>query len=311
MSIEKFAEKIRDMIKEEVGESVEIEAGVVAKNNQVEYHNLTIKRKGRSIGVNVYLEAFFCAYCNKQKSLKDIVREIIAIENNARVENNILEWYTDFEKVKDKIGYKLVNAEKNKELLLSVPHEKFLDLVKVYIVETEVEKGKKGTIMIYNNHLDMWGVTESELRVIAEKNMESNVPGRILPMEEMILNIVRKSNMDFKTELETEEAIEEMFGKAEIHMYIATNKENIYGAATMCYGDLIKEFAHKIKSDLYILPSSVHETILVPARESKMWQAEELKEMVKEINDMEVPEEEILSNNVYYYDRAGDKITLL
>ena len=311
MSIEKFAEEIRNMIKKEVGEGVEIATGTVTKNNGVEWHNLTIKRNGRRIGLNIYLESFFCAYCNKQKNLKDIVKEIIAIENSAGIENNLAEWYGDFENVKDKIGYKLVNAEKNKELLLAVPHEKFLDLVKIYCINVEIEAGQRGKIVIYNNHLETWGVTEDDIKEIAEKNMENNMPGIILPMEEMILNIVRKSNMDFKTELEAEESIEELFGKQELHMYVATNKENVYGAATMCYGNLIKNFAHEIKSDFYILPCSVHEIILVPARDVEMWQAEELKDMVREINTIEVPEEEILSNSVYYFNRVSDEITII
>lgn len=311
MTIEGFAEKVKDMVAEEVSEYAVVLTGTILKNNGVVWHNITIKRKNMSVGMSIYLEKFFMEYCNRQKELKDIVREIITIENSSDMEIDITKWFVDYEKVKEKIRYKLVNYEKNRELLKKIPHEKFLDLVKVYYVNVEFDSVQKGKIMIYNDHIKAWGITESEIKEIAEKNMENLIPGMILPMEEMILNIVRKSNMDFKTELEAEESIEELFGKQELHMYVATNKENVYGAATMCYGNLIKNFAHEIKSDFYILPCSVHEIILVPARDVEMWQAEELKDMVREINTIEIPEEEILSNSVYYFNRVSDEITII
>lgn len=310
MNIERFAEKVKEMLTEEVSEYAVVLTGTVLKNNGVVWHNITIKRKGMSVGMSIYLEKFFMEYCNRQKELKDIVREIITMENNSGIEIDIAKWYTDYEKVKEKIRYKLVNYEKNKELLKKVPYEKFLDLVKVYYVNVEFDNVQKGKIMIYNDHIKAWGITESEIKEVAEKNMENLIPGMILPMEDMILNLVRSSEVDFKTELEIEEAIEEMFVQPEVRMYVATNKENVYGAALMCYSDIIKNFAHKMKSDFYILPSSVHEIILVPAEDGKIWHLEYLKDMVEEVNTKELPEEDILSDSVYYYNRVTDEITL-
>ena len=311
MNIERFAEKVKEMLTEEVSEYAVVLTGTVLKNNGVVWHNITIKRKGMSVGMSIYLEKFFMEYCNRQKELKDIVREIITMENNSRIEIDIAKWFIDYEKVKEKIRYKLVNYEKNKELLKKVPYEKFLDLVKVYYVNVDFDNVQKGKIVIYNDHLERWGVTEEAIKTTAEKNMEKHMLGRICTMEEMLLNLVRKIETDFEKELEAEVQIEELFQQEEIRMYVVTNKENVYGAALMCYSDIIKRFAHKVKSDLYILPCSVHEVILVPASDVVGWQCKDLKDMVVDINMNEIPDEEILSNSVYYYDRATDRITLL
>lgn len=310
MSIEQFAEKVKNRVSEEVKEEVLV--GTVTKNNGIILHSLMIKRAGKSLHPTIYLEHFFKAY-NAGKELEEIVKEIIEFEKATEIDNerdNAMSWYCNFEKVKDSIVYRLVNTEKNKEVLESVPHQQFLDLSKVYYVEVDMQKMGKGSIKICNNHLAIWGITEKELMEIAEKNTEAEKPGEIKEMQEIILEIVRKKNTDFLKELEEEEAMDKMFADA-IPMYVATNAECLYGANVMCYQGFFKSFAEEQRSDMYILPSSVHEVILIPANRIEEEQSETLKSLVREVNETGILEEEILSDNVYYYDRVADKITVL
>lgn len=60
---------------------------------------------------------------------------------------------------------------------------------------------------------------------------------------------------------------------------------------------------------MIILPSSIHEVLLVVYEEELCM--EELKEMVRHVNQTEVAKEEILSDNVYIYSRKTDKISIV
>ena len=91
-------------------------------------------------------------------------------------------------------------------------------------------------------------------------------------------------------------------------MYVATNHSKIFGAAVMCYPNTIKEFAERMESDLFILPSSTHEVIIIVPRQVE--NLTELKEMVYEVNRTQLSPEEVLSDSVYFYNRKTDTITI-
>ena len=90
----------------------------------------------------------------------------------------------------------------------------------------------------------------------------------------------------------------------EFGMYVLSNSSKVFGAASILYPDVLKNFAEKLDRDLYILPSSVHEVILLPKRSETEW--ETLQEMVKEVNATQLEEVEILSDSVYSYTKKDD-----
>ena len=90
-------------------------------------------------------------------------------------------------------------------------------------------------------------------------------------------------------------------------MWIIGNERGINGAASMLYEDKLQKLANDMESDLYILPSSIHEVIAVSAN---MGEPEELAKLVEEINMSQVALEERLSNQVYHYDKDLRKISL-
>lgn len=77
----------------------------------------------------------------------------------------------------------------------------------------------------------------------------------------------------------------------------------------MLYPDVIKNFSDAVDRDLYIIPSSIHELLLLPTRNTD--DGGEIKKMIKDINDMQVEPEEVLSYSLYYYNRKEDKISML
>ncbi len=78
-----------------------------------------------------------------------------------------------------------------------------------------------------------------------------------------------------------------------VPMYVLTNKQKVNGASCMLYPDLICQFSDRIGKNLFIIPSSVHELLLLPADHKD--EASEIRCMIREINDTQVRVEEILS----------------
>ena len=91
-------------------------------------------------------------------------------------------------------------------------------------------------------------------------------------------------------------------------MYILTNETKLNGAACILYENVLYDFAQKLGEDLYILPSSVHEVILLP--KLSVFEKDELVNMVREVNTEGVAAEEVLSDHVYEYNRTQRLITM-
>ena len=91
-------------------------------------------------------------------------------------------------------------------------------------------------------------------------------------------------------------------------LFVLTNEKMYLGAVTMFYPDLMDLIADKLDSDLYIIPSSIHECLILPEQEDIC--GDDLKKLVRTVNDTEVADDEILSYNIYKYSRAGRSVTI-
>ena len=89
-------------------------------------------------------------------------------------------------------------------------------------------------------------------------------------------------------------------------MYVLSNNQRNYGAVSILYEGLLKDIGERLQEDYYVLPSSVHEVIIVP--ESNSPGQEELEHMIVEINETQVEPEEVLSDRAYYYSRKEARL---
>ena len=95
-------------------------------------------------------------------------------------------------------------------------------------------------------------------------------------------------------------------GTEKLPLYVLTNAKMFLGAACVFYPEVLSSIGNAVQTDYYILPSSIHECIILPA--SSGYSREELEEIVRQVNEAQVPEQEILSNHVYFYDKAAEKM---
>lgn len=299
---ETFEAKVVEYVRTHIDEGVSAEITEVTKNNGVVLKGLALKEDDSSISPTVYLERYYDAY-EGGRSIESIGEEIIEVYHKGNLgEFFDVTDFLDFEKAKKRIVYKLVNYEKNKVLLKQIPHKPFLDMAVVYYYLLENEQLDNATILIYNNHLESWNTTAKEIDEIAAHNTPLLLKEDLHSITEVLYQIMKKRNEEEAAkllELENEE-------EGDPVMYVLSNRNKIFGAAAILYSGVLKAFSDKLKKDLFILPSSVHEVILIPKDETMEW--EKLQEMVQEVNSTQVEDVEILSDSVYCYQRNKDSL---
>lgn len=301
MNFEKFIEEILKRVQEELHEC---NASVIEinKNNGVILKGLKITKEESQVSPTIYLESYFDRY-NKGEEIELLVEDIVNCYQYAEDKTPMnVEEYSDFENVKDRIAYKLINLEKNKELLEDIPYLVFFDLAVVFYYICENCKHSQATILVKNDHLKIWNKTKNNIFEIAVLNTPRLLKVSIRGMHSVIKQMIEKEEIKFLVEgnIELKNEREEM--------YVLTNQNGIFGAACILYNKVLESFSYEINKDFFILPSSIHEVILVP--QNGGIETKKLRKMVQEVNQTEVLEEEILSNNVYFYSYSNQKFTI-
>lgn len=304
MIFEQFKTKVCNALREVMGAEYEITYKEITKNNGVILRGIIIAREGSNVSPTIYLDELYEDY-EAGRTFGDIIYDILCVyQRNAKEIQVDMNFFTQYDKVKTRVLYKLIHLESNKKLLEEIPYKKWNDLAIVFYYAMEEEYCGKATILIRNSHLAMWGIDIDTLCQDAEKNMQRLLPEELLPIKQIIQEFL--SNHLRQEMTEEEIALPENISSM---MYVLSNRERIFGAAALLYSDAIRTLTKKLNCNLIILPSSVHEVILVP--DDNITDKTFYTDMVKEVNDTQVEPEEILSYNVYYYDRITGKIQIL
>lgn len=304
LNYEEFKERIKDDIKDYMDEKYKDCEVVIRKvnktNREVDGLNMLDIPGLKNATPTLYVNDLYEKY-EKTGDYEEVARMAAeTMEYGIKSFNSqIKEECLDTSKLKDKVFFSLINAEQNRELLNTVPHREFEDLAIVY--RWNIGAGSDGvyTNLVNNDLAEKEGLTENDLYNAASKNTKELFPVSIKNMNEVISEIIfGESELGEEMQEEFNEVMMET--PNEHSMYVITNESKLYGAASMLYEEPLHELAEKVGSDLYILPSSVHEVIAVSADFSS---PDELAEMVYEINMDQVDINDRLSNQVYCYDK--------
>ena len=309
-TVDLFAEVVKAGLEEEHPEC-SIMVHKVTKNNNRVLTGISIRSKEVNLAPTIYMDGYYNDY-KKGRPMVEILAEVERAYNTYKAEQDFdVSSITDFNHVQDKICYKLVNRDKNKELLADAPYLPFCDLAVIFYVVVSEDSVGTGTVTIHNNLMEMWGNPDiKELYRIAKNNTQRRYKGRVSNMMEIMGEIISHSadNVD----PDVVDAFFEMDSVYEdnmMPMFVATNNKKVNGAGVILYDGLLRTFAEKIGGDFYILPSSVHEVIFVPANGDM--DARYLIQMVKEVNATEVSPDEVLSDNVYMYHADTDFVEMM
>ena len=307
LNFEEFKVYVENHLKEHLPDdwaNVEINQVQVKKNNGLVLDGLTVKSEDSNIAPNIYLNGFFMEY-QKGGELSRIMDEIadIAIANQGPKEfADIGRDFQTYDFIKDKVIMVAVNAKENEEMLKDVPYAIGADLAIIYKVMLGENDSGYGTITIHNDHMKFWGATQEQLHELALQNTPELLPARVQDMRDVMVGMF---GMDGAPEEASEVFPDEVYGDS---MFVVTNAAKINGATVMFYpNNVLGRLADKLEDDLYIIPSSIHETIAVRATGAD---PEALAEMVKEVNDSQVAKEERLSYHVYHFDGKSGVLSI-
>ena len=261
------------------------------------------KGNGRQVLPTIYVNDMYEHYraCG---DLETVFRD--AAECYAKVRDNTkgYEPNIDVEHIRENVVMCLVNTEQNRELLAGVPNRGFHDLSVIYRWIVESTPDAIGSIIVTDKLAEKIGITEEELFRCAVENTRRISPVSVTCMGGMFGGI--PEGIDIPQEAREEM---EMANRAAESMWVISNSSGINGAVSMLYEENLHQLAEKLGDNLFILPSSIHEVIAIPAEMAEK-NLTHLTEMVQEVNMCSLRLEERLSNSVYHYDRNARKVTL-
>lgn len=308
MTLENFTEELIKHVKlENLDKQVRVEYFETLKNNGVKYPSIIIKSNGKNISPVIHVEQFYNEYTNEELTMDDILRiinEIIDSTPSVTVD------FSDFELLKNHIYPILVNTDRNRSLLSTIPHKDFLDLSVIYrffipsIEEPVFSIGESASSIISNGIIEKWNISETELEEIAINNLKkSKITFRNI--FEFLKSLIPEEIKSLIPEEINIDALDKM--KEDSFMYVLHSETPSYGANAILLNSELEKIFAKLGS-FYIFPSSIHECMIAPV--SKIPSAKEAKSVILQVNgDPDcIPPEDILSNTLYQYDGNDIKI---
>lgn len=286
LNFEEFTKWLRTAIEKCMEEPIEVRFCTISKINRPEVKAMTILRSGENASPAIELEPYYEEFQNGV-DMDSIAEKIVSLYKKAgRSGKQDVSFYTDFEQARDHIVCRLVNYEMNCGLLETVPYLRYHDLALVYCYQMGNEMLGMGSILVRNEHLEAWGISPFQLHAVAVKNTKGK-SYCLTPVCAVLGNV-----LGFEKPQEEESLA-----------YVLTNEEMCYGAVNIYFSDTLREVSSQIGGDYYVLPSSLHECMIVPVSEWTSNGARKLQAIVHEINHnpeyMQV--EQILGESVYRY----------
>ncbi len=280
----------------------------ITKNNGIVLDGVTLLNKNEQTGPNIYLNNFFESY-QMGKPLQAIMEEIIICHEKAKEENPIeVVDVLNFDEVKEKIVVRLVNYEKNAEQLKECPHKRYLDLAITFRYLAGKDAMGLASSLIGNKEFAYWDIELEELYQLAIFNTMREFPWKVESLLKVVTDCFGERlpvhlREEFLKDIKDLDEVENR-----VNMFVLSNDIGLNGATSLLYDNVLQKFADIHEANLYVLPSSVHEVMLVPENEET--QASFLRELVVEANESAVGLIDLLSDNIYYYDRQKDEIEL-
>ena len=247
---------------------------------------LVILQDGKNCTPTVYLDPFY-EELEKGASIEDVTNGIMQLYfcHGADIQNFDATPITDFNYVKNRLYVELINRHLNSELMQDVPYSVFLDDFAVVVrCLVSMASDERASFLVHNNHLGLWNVDQEALLSIATENTREMFGVDIHSMNEVIGELLDCPTEDNPQPL----------------LWVMSNRHKLMGAATVLFDDMLKKFAETYGS-FYIIFSSVHESLLIPAEQNP--DVDILTQMNQEVNATQVRQDEVLGTHAYFYDK--------
>ena len=285
MNIKEFAEKIRATLAAALNKEVQLKESL--RLNNIRRYGIVVMDSENGLCPIIYLEKLFEDF-QKNTSMDTIVNIVISIYQRDRLKKPVdMEWVRHFDQARETVFYFLINYDANRELLTQIPHFRYLDMAIIFGMKSGLENAR-GTITVFNSHLDMWGITAEDLLPIAEANTPLLYPLQVSYMPDLVPGAPSPGHPS--------------------QMYVLTNSHHKYGAAAILYKDTLKGFSLLMGSDVLLFPDSIHQMVLLPLKEGEA--PESYRDTVRSTNEYFTGVSDFLSNSLYLYKRETEQIEI-
>lgn len=324
MNYQMFEEQVMRAVKERMP-ACEIVKQTFLKNNGIERAAIVLVAGQEKLELNpaCYLDDFWNLYTNG-RSFDEVLDEICEYLEQAKTDSRFpMQEFLSYEKMKGRIAFRLINTKENESLLKTIPNVPFLDLSIVFYCVLDLFSDGNATTTVTNEVMRLWKTTTEELMAVAAKNTPRILPCRVKDMDEVIREIFVQEMMakygdanclrEDAESVDLDELADEMMEEFEkqqnrLRMYVMTNEVRMNGASCILYQGFLNRLSKKLECDFIILPSSIHEVILLPERNGCV--PEEYNDLVAEINQKAVEPGEVLSDHVYFYRRKDNCVSM-
>ena len=294
MDFDTFKDELAKGVKERLealyDRKYSVETHTVEKMNET-YEAITVKPEDSEVGVNIKIDKAYAEY-NAGRSFDMIVRQVSsfaaeALDNRPGFDLNAIQ---DYSVMKTKLSMEVVSAERNAQLLETVPHKNMEDMAIVYRFVLDTVEAGRGSILVTNKMLDNYGITAEQLHNDAMEIAPEVRPAVIKGMSEVLADMMGAEQAQ----------VLGLGPVADEPIFVATVEDQTQGAGILAYQNFMDEAAEKLGGSFYILPSSIHEILLV--KDNGQFDRASLEQMVKEVNATQVAPEDKLTDSVYHYD---------
>lgn len=317
MTIESFTEQVRELVQEKLGEGYQVVKRQVLKNNGVYQWGIEIQQKTERVVPVVYMESYYAEFLwneEQEEYLESLAVRLIGQAQTPNMETEMIQnvriCMTDKTWTMEHLMYRLVNRERNAELLSNVPYREFHDLAVIYCVLAGESQDGICSYVMNKEQMNRLGLDEEALFEAAQENTRKFFPAQLSPLAEMIKQMSREMGEGLSEAYGEEPMNEEMLNEAiENPIYILSNRSKCYGATALLYPGILEETARKLQSDLVVIPSSCHEVLILPYDGEDFIAG--LTDLVCEVNRECVAPTDVLSDSVYLYRRADGALIMV
>ena len=326
MKYELFTEELTECIINMAEPGEEVTVRKILKNNDTAFDSVTVKQPGCNMTPTLYFQDLKRSF-DEGMQMDELARSVLSF---SRTGSGV--WPAedfdpgDYSYFRDKVMFRLVSSDRNRQYLRHRPHRGRLDLEIVYYYQCRIGKESMGTISVGDEDLNRCGISEEDIYRDALRNTPILNPPVICPITDLLNSFtdpdgmpdlgapVRDMDPDGMPDLhapvrdaDPDEGVDiglpvyepDLYGNAPVPLLVLTNESKYCGAACMLYEGLLRDLSDEIRSDLFIIPSSIHEVLLLP--DEGEFSEEELSALVCEINAHFINPSEILSDHVYRF----------